>query len=384
MINMESRKTNKEIVDTIVHSITEKSKSIHEIASDTDINWESVKNYLEILKGIGFVKETSIGNKRVFSINETIREHDPETLFGIPINENDENTINYLFMKIRNVWNKKTGKPPGKTQVQKALVEIDKLCKLDLPIAWYRFGKMCLKTYDPNEEYEFVDIKDQECDLKINEVIEKVKHYTVRQLKLVQYLGEKNELYIKKEELLAMLLYHEFKKTDITKISEILFNIIHNLPKGDDKLIEKIVTLTTEYTSMVIQVLNSNDEKDFVDIKRYIISTFEGLWELIASYCFYTSLRENPKYDNDGIYEFLKFHFSNKLFFVKEEISSLSDFIVLQEDDNKDYKALKELQQSVVKTTEKISKEERKKMIKEIDEEKESDELFRKAGLNNS
>ena len=61
------RKSAKVLIKLILRSISESPKSIYEIANEVDSNWESIKQYLESLKEANIVKETEIGNKRVFS-----------------------------------------------------------------------------------------------------------------------------------------------------------------------------------------------------------------------------------------------------------------------------------------------------------------------------
>src|SRR3989344_859025 len=144
------RKSAKELIKRILKSISETPKSIHEIAQDCESNWESIKVYLETLKESRVVQETGIGNKRVFSIPLYETPRATGNYFNLPIKESDEKVIESLFAKIREEWKKKTGKLPGRIQVQKCLARINKMCDLRLPMGWYLFGPACAKPYEPS------------------------------------------------------------------------------------------------------------------------------------------------------------------------------------------------------------------------------------------
>ena len=120
------RKSAKELIKRIIKSISENPKSIHEIAQEIESNWESIKLYLESLKDAGVVHETLDGNKRIFSLVDTNALNRNGNYFNLPIKSQDEKLINSLFAKIREDWKNAAGIYPGKTQVQKTLVRVNK------------------------------------------------------------------------------------------------------------------------------------------------------------------------------------------------------------------------------------------------------------------
>lgn len=376
---METRKTNRQIIDSIIKSLLKGPKAINEIASETGINWESVKNHLETLESFGLVSEKPIGKKRIFSARKSLLETNSElrtdTLFGIPIRQEDENMIKYLFVKIKGMWMKKTGKPPGRIQMQKVLSDVDEQCKLDLPEVWYLFGRTCLMTYDPSKEYEYTPIESRGIDNCVKSVVDEKKGLAAWQMKIEQYKQENNQLYKTKEELIRALSFGKLDKIAANRISGLLVGLIASIPH-DNEIGEEVTKVAAELSGALIQVLNSNN--NLTALQSEMISAFEDLWKLIACYCLYYSLKKNPKYEQENIFDYIRNSYNNQMFFVREHTLSLSEYVIIERDD-----MIRALQGSI-KEMKEISHEERKRMAEEMVNRGESADLFRKSGLDDT
>ncbi|MBI2136358.1 hypothetical protein HYU06_04760 [Candidatus Woesearchaeota archaeon] len=346
-----TRKTTKQLVETIKCSLSFEPRSIMEIAKESKTDWTSTEKCLDLLKSLEIVVETADGNKRLFCLKKIqSQEH---TWFGIPIQlKEDQNKINFIYNKSIYHWLKKTGREIGKTQANKVLAKVNKDCNLNLPVGWYLYGQMCVEIFDLDTNYSFENFAEAEViEKKIIEVIDvysKIKK--VSDLKKYHYKEFDNILYNAKEEILS-LGFSNFEKDDTQEFNFIkrLLSMIESLPKTDEKIIE----LFTEYIGTTIQLLRKLTEEELLMVKADILSSFNEVWKLIAIQEFYESLLETKKYTKDTLHPFL----SVEIMYQKEEViewlSRLQGFVLLNDTvQSPEYNELKRLQGSAKLLTE--------------------------------
>ena len=371
------RKPARELIKRILQSVTDSPKSIHEIAKDAESNWESVKEYLESLKEAGIVQETAISNKRAFSLVARSVPKKNGNYFDLPITEKDDKLISSLFSRIREEWTKATGDVPGKVQVQKSLLRINKLCRLNLPIGWYLFGAVCVKPYDPGFDYEYQPLgeKTENC---VREVVEDYsKEPSAYSLKIRQYREENKALYQAKELLLSLFTSSAFSKKNASEIDGLLYGIINNLPKISDK---ESKSLVNEYLGVVLRLVSSIPEHEVQQAKSDVLQAFNEVWKLIVLYGYSADLK--PYYDANFGPGILEKHFNLEMDLQKDgvvkHLLNLYSFIPpFPEPEDENYQKLKK---EVLGKGRFLSPEERKQKAKEL-ENMNSSELFRKFGL---
>lgn len=113
------------IVKNIISELKRGPKSIKEISETIGANRKTVKNYLDSLEDSGILRGKKEGRKKVYFSNFRINHiHDRirhrNTYFDLPISEEQENIINFLFHEISREW-KNRGNKLSKTVVHKIL-----------------------------------------------------------------------------------------------------------------------------------------------------------------------------------------------------------------------------------------------------------------------
>ncbi len=366
------RKSSRELFKRILNSLMQGPKSINEIATDTTINWESVKLILESLKESGVLTETSVGNKRVFSINENyVLQKREDTYFGLPLASEEETKIDSLFSKIRELWMKHAGVYPGKTQMQKTLVKVNNVCKLKIPIGYYLYGCLCVKRYDTSLSYNHTGFPNErevmECITGV--VQDYSKEVSVYDLRMRQYKDDKKNLYLIKELILTLLAPD---KLNIKEIATQLHEFISALPRIEDNDARMLVS---EFVGSTIQILSNVNKDSLLPTKLQIMKSFNSLWELVAMYQFSNDLGQF--YSKEILIKYFMPEIGFQKLEVIEHLTYLNDFIPIEkEPEDENYLKLKALL-SKGKT---LTEEDRVQREKEL-EGKDSSYILGKFGL---
>ncbi|HLC56621.1 MAG TPA: hypothetical protein VJJ23_05270 [Candidatus Nanoarchaeia archaeon] len=359
------RKPAKDIIKLIIKSLISTPKSINEVAEDCKSNWESIKQYLESLKEVGIVEETSVGNKRVFSITQWKIEKRGDTYFGLPLEQKDEKLIDSLFFKIKEEWQKNTGKIPGRTQLNKTLAKINNLCNLNLPIGWYQFGALCVKRYDPLIEYNYEQLSNETLICAQNVIKDYSKEISTYDLKIKQYKEEDKKLYITKELVLLLLTSQELSKIHTKELTNNLYNILFYLPKIEDTQSKRIIN---EFIATILQLFSVLPEEEFQNIKIDIIESFNSLWRLIALYQYSDDLEKY--YPKEILIRHLNLDKDLQKIEVMDWLLYLNEMMPSEPESNdKNYQKLKSLMGSAKELTE-IERDERNEEMEKIRKEK--------------
>jgi len=285
------KKGSGELIEKVYSSVKAGPKSIKDVADDVDTNWESARNALELLAGLDLVAESEKGNKRVFRLKEPGTFYGGEVLFGLPLSKDQDNVLNYLFMRIRRVWSERTGFSPNRSQVQKVAVNAIEDCGLVVPVGWYKFGMLSVKAYDPSIDYSYDLPVDSE---RIDECIDAAVNFyrdclDSASLKNRQYLSKKNELYQLKEELVKMA-YLDFSEKNRLMLRQQLTDFAFSFPLKEDN--REIVNVLNDIVRVLISILKNNDEASLCSCRTDMVSGFDALWDMVATYMFYDSLKE--------------------------------------------------------------------------------------------
>ena len=367
------RKSSKVLIPLILNAIRDEPKSIHEIANETNSNWESVKSYLESLKDAGILKESERGNKRLFYLSIGNIKKRSDTYFGLPLKEELSKKIDSLFFHIKKEWKSKTGKEPKKTQVQKVLVKVNGLCKLKIPMGWYLYGCFCVKPYDTSYEYNYNPLENEK------EVIACVKtvvndysqEESVYKLKLKQYQDEHKDMYLIKEAILTILTFRELKSS-IDELNSMFFKLLSNIPEIDDKDSKDMIN---ESIGTILNLVYKLDEKVLKKIRLDIIESFNTLWKLITLYQFSNDLKEY--YDTETIKNCLYEDIILQKINVQISLEYILDLIPLDEEPKEEnYIYLR----NMIRNIKLLSDKEKKMREKEL-EGKDSTYILRKFGL---
>ncbi|MDD4363583.1 MAG: hypothetical protein PHD33_05180, partial [Atribacterota bacterium] len=182
-----------------------------DLSNNITIDLSTLKSIIKELEKAKVIMVVDNDEKR-YSIQNTFVKKREDTYFGLSLTKRDENLINYLYTKIKMYWVQKTGREPGRVEVQKTIARINKEYNLNLPIGWYLYGQMCIKTYDSQLTYTY-DLKLIEKEITSNlslidgfikKIVDTYSKMTISQIKKESYLIENKELYLKKTELWAL------------------------------------------------------------------------------------------------------------------------------------------------------------------------------------
>lgn len=379
-----TKKTSRQVIENIIGSLRNGPKSIFEVAQETETTWESAKRYLEMLKNIEMAEETEDGNKRVFRLKGCVEpvEKRPDTLFGVPIlPKEQENAINFLFMKIRELWKEKTGSYPGKTQIQKILVDVSHKCGINIPTGWYMFGELCIKNYNPLEDYPFEEksIEGKDKILKcIDAVIEEDKNHNANFLRKKQYLESGKILYLRQYEFARYFDSVHLTDENKAKLTEMLTEIAFAFQITEDNI--KAAELLNDFIRTVIYMFRSMKSDEIDTLRTDILEAMNAVWQVVATHNLFGSLSRNPSYGRNLLLPYFENNFRILETVADEHISSIRELCKIDEFKETDFKGFEKIRSLKGSVKEKkISREERKKAAEEFASD--NSDLFRKFGI---
>lgn len=217
-----------EVVEAIIRSLKDGPKSINQIADSAKIEWRTAESNLELLEKENLVEEKTVKNTRTFIYK------DQNNFFKLPIPEKIQEIITAIYTKIREFCLKKYKKEPTHTQVYKIIWKLNKELKLNLPIAWYRYGPVCIQVYKGNE------IEKKELSSKIISEVKKItEDYCLRStvdLQRIVYKEANEMLYLAKQEIMDNAFDTESKE----RLSAMMMDLIKNAP-------QETKDITTDY-----------------------------------------------------------------------------------------------------------------------------------------
>lgn len=346
------------LIQKIVECLTKSSKSITEIAEETDLDRTAIIKYLNILKEGGLLLEEQKGTSKIFTLAPTYR---TDTYFGLPLDEKTEKDINSLFYSIGKNWMKHTTKKLLRTHAQKIAYKVISLCDLKIPSGWYIYGGISIVSYDDSQEYNYYELP-KEVEVCVEQItVEYVKNEFAWQSKKQQYEEAGKNLYLIKEEILSIIYSPEFDKHPQ--------NSLHILAKKIRKLIslapkdprQDYGEILDSYQDLMFDIPNKINESLILEHKRELIVLFEAIWKYIALFNFKNDLK---RYYSEKI---LNAHFELDILQQEDEIIELGTQLqsLIPEEEITD--PLKKQLHEVLSNIRILSPEEKKKQKEKID-----------------
>ena len=312
------RKTSDQIKDEILFSLNTHPLSIDQIRKKVESNWSTINNYLDELTKEGKVKEIITSDKsriyqRIFG----------DTYFDIPITELQRKKFRTLFSYILEE-SKKQKYSPKKTHFAKCAVELIKnpLLKLsDLPVVSYIYGSIPLMIADPGINYsnEFNFDNEEEIKTQIKIFIEKNKHNSSNKVKIESHKKYEDDLYN-----LSDIFYKEINSKDMStdKIAKLLDDFFIACPV--DSNFPEVFEYTEKVTSTIRKLILL--DKNILEYRKEILTTFDSLWKLIALYKLYnsSSILDNGL-DKETLFKFYLSHtFDSRKKTLEEDIREIT------------------------------------------------------------
>lgn len=318
-----NKKTPEQIKQDILDKLEQGPLSIQQISQEVGSNWLTISKFLEELKNERKVREIILReNARLFRL---ARE---DTYLDIPIGKEYKKLGFYLFQKIRETWQEKTGRVPKNTEVLKTAVEVLERTGLnkEIPTVWYLYGKIPVLKYSPESEYriEISSVKIKNLDIKNfdGQILKAVGVFSAskrtQEIRVRQYELYNNKLYQLKERIISSLINSDISKEEIKNLSSSLYAYC---PSKEDA--SEILQITQEFVSVIYKL---SLIKNIEGLRKDILETFIGLWRMIATYMFYDSLTQYEKFkDREKTRDF---YFSdsmyNRISSAEELVSNLS------------------------------------------------------------
>jgi hypothetical protein len=297
---MKIKKTSLEIKENILIKLESGPKTISEIAEAVSSNWLTIEKFLKELKEDKKVKELiSTEKKKVYQIITG------DTYFNLPIKDEERKKFRTLFYLILQIYKEKN-EIPTKTQLSKCAVEIIKNKESglgNLPIIWYLYGIIPLMVAEPFGDYnEEIPLENKKAIKKIIQIYMNKNHnISSKELDKQQHKEYGEELYQLADEFKDIIEKDTFEGgLDILNRFYIACPIDENFPE--------VFNFTDRFFSTLTKL------SSFVDLKKYkkeIRSTFDSLWNYIATYKCYQSVFELGIIPNKKL--LLEFYIGNVL-----------------------------------------------------------------------
>jgi len=280
-----TRKSSQGLMKNIILSLQESPKTINQIKKELNIQWTTAKSHLETLKELNLIKESKIGISRTFELIENrpiVKDND--TYFGLPMSYEDKQISWFLFSEISKEWEKRSGKKSDQITTQKVAVEVANRLNLNIPISWYKYGKILVCKYEPQKIYDYDKIIiDKSINIyKFQTVLEEVCELfsdcnTFHDFMRKQYELSEHPLYKTKLDFEDMRLKEDNKEINNKRIN-LAYDLIFNYPdlKEDTIIKELLEAFVSSYVTSILR------DKHSLEIKNMAFEAFSALWALMA------------------------------------------------------------------------------------------------------
>jgi hypothetical protein len=346
------------ILDTLSTDPTKKW-SIQDISKESEVNWESTKRHLDLLKKLNSIVEIIEEGKLYY---QKIGRVESDTLFSIPISDESRKLIEAIYKTIKETCTE-CGIPLSKTLVQKIAVDfVDERYK-EIPRGWYLYGEMLLLPFRPEKDYEDNKLNKEEKG-RLKEICMDYKPYALksRMIRKRQYEKRDKKLYLTKEELSMALPYSDlsdnYKKNNLRKLLNDFLTYCERR-EGNGM----ILAIVEDFCSQTLSLLRHGDDKKIKDAQPVLAATFTNVWNLVGTFELYDSLR-TKFYDKELLDEYMG-----------EKIRDLEDTSVESLDDLNEFKPelnlpedeLTKRLRELVGSGKELTPEEKKKRQKELE-----------------
>jgi hypothetical protein len=281
------------VAENILAVLSTRKLSIQDVSKEAKVSWESAKRHLELFARLSIAREYTEGGKKLY---QKMRSTELDTLFSIPLSQEKKDTIKRIFATIEMAW--KSPKPLSKTIMQKIAVDVVENIFPDVPRAWYLYGKILLLPYNPDEKYNN-PFTDERTIRIVQDICKNYASFTgTAQARRYQY--QKNPLYLSKENLSYFLNCADINDIQVkTKIRRYLNEFAFSWERKENN--SEILALMEDFCSTALSIFRN--KKNINEAREAIISGFEAIWNLIATYEFFDSLTQF--YDKELLNDFL-------------------------------------------------------------------------------
>lgn len=311
-----------EIYKKVVDELRRNPSTILQVSKSIDINWETVKYAIETLVKIKLVTSYEENGKTYYTLNEAeFLQLQTDTLLGLPITDVQRKATLSLAKRINEKWVKiYPERLLNKTFLQKILVKLVQKYQIkNVPFGWYLFGQ-CAVLYS-------IDTKEVSANSQYDKEIEGViiEHQNIPNTKdLLQrhYLEEGNELYLTRFKISELLSYR-FTSESLDLLKRNLKQFVFSFLKSEDN--KKIIELVNGFFSLCSRLINSYNKNELEDLRNMIYDAFSNLWELMATYNLYESLKKGGWYEEAVIRRYYLLRIEILIPTVEEYLTILQD-----------------------------------------------------------
>jgi len=312
-----ANKPRSQIYYKIVELLKTGSFTTLQIADKTGINWETAKNALETLSKISVVSSEEKNGKTYYTMaNLELRD---DTLLGLPISDEQKTRTSILLKSIETVWNNiLPNRPLNRTFRQKVLIKLIKRANIkNVPYGWYLFGQ-CAVLHNP----DLSNIQPaHDHDSEIKTIIEEYQNLSTTELLLSHYREENNEVYMSRIKISDILL-NRFTEESLSILKRLLIQFIFSFGEAD----EDVNAALNAFHSVCARLINSKNPKEMEDIRPLINEAFNVLWEIMAAYNLYISLRNRDWYEKAVLERHYKLKIECSFQVFKEYYDALQDY----------------------------------------------------------
>lgn len=294
-----------------------------QIAEKTGINWETAKNAVETLHRINLISSHEQHNKMYYTIDEAnFLQLRKGTLLGLPLSQEQEETTQALLARIKQRWTKLVGTIIKKTFQQKILVRlIQENSIVNVPYGWYLFGECAVLSNFEEKEIKPIVAYDQQIDRLI---LEHKQFMDTQELLRYDYTKKGNQLYLLRIRINHLLL-KPFTNESLPSLKQDVRDLLFNFPNTKEN--ESLVESLNAFASMIFRLVNHKNEKEMEDLRPLLNDTFSSLWELMATYNLYKSLKENDWYDEMTLQKHYKLRIEILQPIVENYLATLNDHV---------------------------------------------------------
>ncbi len=287
-----ANKQRSQIYEDVVQLLKKGSYTTLQIAEKTGINWETAKNAVETLTRISLLSSHEESGKTYYTVNEAnFLQLRKDTLLGLPLNPEQDKSTRALLSRIKQRWQETVGKPISKTFLQKILVRLVEENKIqNVPYGWYLFGE-CAVLFTTDNDITPTKKYDEEIDVIIKEY---ALFENTNELLRTYYTRKGNLLYLLRLNISNILL-EKFTVDSLATLKKTVRDFLFTFPNTEDN--KEIVEYLNAFASMIFRLVNHKNEKEMEDLRSLLNDTFSSLWESMATYNLFYSLKDKGWYD---------------------------------------------------------------------------------------
>ncbi len=311
-----------DIYNNVVQELRKTPSTILQVSKAVNTNWETVKYAIETLEKIKLVTSYEENGKTYYTLNEAeFLQLQNDTLLGLPITDDQRKATLSLAKRIQEKWKKLyPERQLNKTFMQKILVKLVQRYNIpNIPYGWYLFGQ-CAVLYFIDTELIPANTK---YDTEIEEVLKEHKDIpTTKDLLQRHYLEEGNELYLTRFKINELLSY-KLDKENVDLLKRNLKQFIFSFLKNENNV--RIIEEVNGFYSLCLRLINSHNENELEDIRNMIYDAFSNLWELMATYNLYESLKRGGWYEDSVLRRYYLLRVEILIPTVEEYLTILQD-----------------------------------------------------------